>query len=208
MIVKSTLKDVKYVTDNLREDDLKEIQAGYSKSAEDSLLAGFELSAPHAYSIVEVFAAISKEEDLEYVAEHMRQADKDEAKASGFDCPRKALVESFRNSRPECYSVMHQALPVAMFGVVPDPYDPKIGSIWLLGTDHVTNDYPISFLRQCRRFLPILMSGYEMVHNVVDRRNTVHIKWLRWMGFSILREITYGPESRPFYEFARVNDYV
>ena len=208
MIVDSVILDVDYVSSNMRKEDRMELSAGYSASPLASLLAGFRLSKPNAYSIVEVFAAISESKDIDYVAENMRQADLDEIKAVGVEDPRQALLESYRNSNPECYSVMHRTVPVAMFGVVPDAEDPRHGSIWMLGTDHVTDDFPVAFLRQCRRFLPILMSDYEMVSNKVDKRNTVHIKWLKWMGFTIIREVIYGPENRPFYEFARINEHV
>ena len=82
----------------------------------------------------------------------------------------------------------------------------EVGAIWLLGTDAITNDIPTAFLRHSKRFLPFLTEPYDMVCNIVDKRNEVHIKWIKWLGFSFIRELNYGPKDLPFYEFARLNN--
>jgi len=147
---------------------------------------------------------ISIEEDISYIAENMREADLMEIQALGVPDPRMALTHGFEHSKPNCYSGYNHGVPVTMFGVTPHAETPQIGFIWLLGTDRITTDIPISFLKKSKRFLPVLVEPYDMVCNIVDKRNTVHIKWMKWLGFSFVSEIIYGPEKRPFYEFAKI----
>ena len=40
--------------------------------------------------------------------------------------------------------------------------------------------------------------------NYVDSRHHRAVKWLKWLGFSFIREARMGPSDLPFYEFARL----
>ena len=47
--------------------------------------------------------------------------------------------------------------------------------------------------------------NYPILFNFVDARNTTHVKWIKYMGFSIIQEhATFGVEGRLFYEFAKI----
>lgn len=147
----------------------------------------------------------SKENHIPHVANNMREADLDELAATGTRDPHRALTMGFEMSKPSCYTFVMDDLPVSMFGVAPLEGHPAWGSIWMLGTDDVTDKCSFHFLRWSKRFLPNLLEPYDMVCNIVDARNTVHIKWIQWLGFKFLRPITFGPENRTFWEFAEVN---
>lgn len=144
---------------------------------------------------------LATEDDVVQMAPRLRQADKDEVWASGGYLPEDALRASYRASQP-CFAFRGPAGPQALFGVAP-MYE-NVGAIWLLGTDAIDTT-PITFLRWSRRFLPFLIEPYDMVCNLVHTRNTVHIKWLRWLGFCFIREVKHGPEHQSFYEFARLS---
>ncbi len=146
---------------------------------------------------------LATEEDISYVAPRLRQADKEEVWASGSYLPEDALRASYRASEP-CFAGVEQDKPVALFGVA--PVSSNVGAIWLLGTDAISNKIPISFLRWSRRFLPFLLEPYDMVCNQVHAKNTVHIKWLRWLGFTFINKIERGPYNEQFYEFARLSN--
>lgn len=95
--------------------------------------------------------------------------------------------------------------PIAMFGIVSatDP-DVKTGFVWLMGTEGI-QDIGIQFLRGCKAQLAEIEKGYDVLTNCVDKRNTLHINWLKWMGFTFIGEVeNYGAEKRPFYEFVRL----
>jgi hypothetical protein len=46
--------------------------------------------------------------------------------------------------------------------------------------------------------------GAEYVYNYTYAKNTVHHRWLKWLGFTFLRKVNLGPEGKPFIEFAKI----
>ena len=76
----------------------------------------------------------------------------------------------------------------------------KDGLIWMLCTP-VIHDYPIAFVKEAKK---VLNSRTEkLLWNIVDKRNIVHLRLLRYLGFKFLREFTYGPNQLTFIEFAK-----
>jgi hypothetical protein len=84
------------------------------------------------------------------------------------------------------------------FGVGPD------NGIWMLCTPEIET-YPLTFARECKRFVESRMEKY--LWNIADKRNTVHLKLLKFLGFKFLREIKHGPNNLTFIEFCRVRTY-
>ena len=80
-------------------------------------------------------------------------------------------------------------------GVQPD------GRIWMLCTPAILK-YPTTFAREAKRFVE--SREEKLLWNIVDKRNTVHIKLLRFLGFKFLREVKHGPNNLSFIEFCRV----
>ena len=80
-------------------------------------------------------------------------------------------------------------------GVQPD------GRIWMLCTPAILK-YPKTFAREARRFVE--SREEKLLWNIVDKRNTVHMKLLRFLGFKFLRELKHGPNNLTFIEFCRV----
>ena len=83
-----------------------------------------------------------------------------------------------------------------MAGVGPE------GEIWMLCTPAI-HEYPITFAREAKRFVESRTE--PLLWNIVDRRNTVHLKLLRFLGFKFLREIFHGPNQLSFIEFCKIN---
>jgi hypothetical protein len=95
--------------------------------------------------------------------------------------------------------------PMGMWGVVPQRSD--VGAIWMLCTDDLVRDRlnSMRFLREAKVHLDQVQRRYKVLFNLADARNVVHIKWLRWMGFTfIASHPNHGTEGRLFYEFARI----
>lgn len=84
------------------------------------------------------------------------------------------------------------------------PIADRVGIVWMACTDTIEKR-PTVFLRNSKEVLEVLMEGYDMIHNVVDERNTVHMKWLKWLGFDFIRKTTHGPKQVPVWEFAKLN---
>ena len=82
-----------------------------------------------------------------------------------------------------------------------------MGKIWMLGHRSMTSDYQDvrAFLRNSPIELNKFHMNYPILFNYVDARNTTHVKWIKYMGFSIIQEhATFGVEGRLFYEFAKI----
>ncbi len=75
------------------------------------------------------------------------------------------------------------------------------GQIWMLCTPAI-HKYPVTFAREARRYVESRQE--KLLWNFVDKRNTVHLKLLRFLGFKFLREFKYGPNQLSFIEFCRV----
>ena len=74
------------------------------------------------------------------------------------------------------------------------------GLIWMLCTPAI-HDYPLTFAREAKRFIESRKE--KLLWNIVDKRNTEHLKLLKFLGFKFLREIKFGPNQLAFIEFCR-----
>ena len=79
------------------------------------------------------------------------------------------------------------------------------GSIWMLCTPAILK-YPLTFAREAKRFVD--SRSEQLLWNIADKRNTVHLKLLKFLGFKFLREVTHGPNNLTFIEFVKcANQY-
>ena len=76
------------------------------------------------------------------------------------------------------------------------------GDIWMLCTPDI-HRYPITFAREAKRYVDSRKE--PLLWNIVDSRNKVHLKLLRFLGFKFLRKFEYGPNKVQFIEFCRVH---
>lgn len=152
------------------------------------------------------YIRLSTLDDPFTIGPKLRKADISEIKAASGRLPSDALMRGVLNSRP-CYTaITPDGEPSGMFGVV--PADKNTGIIWALFTDNILN-HRKEFMRVSRQVVEECNNQYALLTNVVDARNTVHVRWLRKLGFVFLREIEeYGYEKRKFYEFVRYNKHV
>ena len=75
------------------------------------------------------------------------------------------------------------------------------GIIWMLCTPAI-HEYPVTFARESKRYVESRTE--HLLWNIVDKRNTVHLKLLKFLGFKFLREVSHGPNHLTFIEFCRV----
>ena len=74
------------------------------------------------------------------------------------------------------------------------------GLIWMLTTPAI-EEYPVTFAREAKRYVE---RKKGLLWNIVDKRNTVHLKLLKFLGFKFLREIFHGPSQLTFIEFCKI----
>lgn len=143
--------------------------------------------------------------DCRIMAPMLREEDKAEVMAAGGVDPLAALVRGLVASTEPVVGVDANDTPVCMGGVVPPSTGVVPGIIWMLATTGI-HDHQMSFLRASRRWLDRWHEDFPLMGNCVDERNTVHIRWLRWLGFTFInRHPQYGHEQRPFLEFVRLH---
>ena len=142
-------------------------------------------------------------EDIDHIAALLREADKQECLATTGRMPLGVLHTALLYGDITLTLRTSEGERIGLCGVTPSPYD-NAGVVWMCATDAIMK-HQMAFLRRSKAALDYLSADYDVLHNCVDARNTVHIKWLKWMGFSFInKHETYGVEQRPFYEFIRI----
>jgi len=138
----------------------------------------------------------SRNSDLLPVADNMRKCDRDEVWASHGHTPLKALEQGFKEG-VECYTVLLEKEPIAMFGISETEY-PELAGVWFLGTDKVYLAKR-SFYIDAPKYLDKWNEVYPALFNIVDLRNEASIHWMTQVGF-VLHDIRIYKthERRPF----------
>ena len=134
------------------------------------------------------------EEAAKEVASNLLPADLREVEEGHGVDPLEELLSAVHNTSCVWFEVPN-GKTAGMAGVGPE------GEVWMLCTPAI-HEYPITFAREAKRFVESRTE--PLLWNIVDRRNTVHLKLLRFLGFKFLREIFHGPNQLSFIEFCRV----
>lgn len=134
------------------------------------------------------------------LAPRLRQADKDEVWASNHWLPEECLINSFKVT-PECWVGVVNGQVELIFGIA-ETTMPGVGVPWFLGSDILSDNLSTEFLRRSKAVFEEIGQPYHYFYNVVWSKNTVHIRWLKWLGFEFAEEpIPLGPDQELFYHF-------
>lgn len=153
--------------------------------------------------LIDSYVRPSVASDVAFIAANMREGDVEEVRACGHE-PLTSLYLGYHLSTV-CYTLTDfDGTPFAMLGVNMDAAS-QTGSIWMLGTKGI-EDVKVTFLRRCRKALSRIYeeTGAELLFNYTYAENTVHHKWLKWLGFSFIRQVALQPHDKLFIEFARL----
>ena len=128
------------------------------------------------------------------VASNLRPDDRREVE-EGHGIP-SALLPSLMSQNPSyVYFTVPDGKTAGMAGVG------QQGDIWMLCTPDI-HRYPITFAREAKRYVDSRTE--PLLWNIVDSRNTAHLRLLKFLGFKFLRELKHGPNNLTFIEFCRV----
>ncbi len=132
--------------------------------------------------------------DISQLHPRLRKEDRDEVMAMGLN-PRTALMGGYLNG--ECHTGLYGDTVICMYGVVPETNG---GRVWMLSCEDIER-HGLSVSRITRKEIKRFSSQYPQIYNVVDTRNTMTIKWLKWLGFSFGATHLIGSSNQPFKEF-------
>jgi hypothetical protein len=142
-------------------------------------------------------------EDVLDVAARLRPADHQETLAATGLPPEVLLPEALRSGRRMMVGLIF-GRPEVLFGVDPVLGQPDVGIAWMVGTDAIDKN-PIKFLRASRKIWDAYHDEFPFLTNFADARNTVHLRWLEWLGAVMVRRVErFGPHSQPFIEFLSI----
>jgi hypothetical protein len=145
-------------------------------------------------------------DDLEHLARNLRDQDLAELRASGRGAdPLAALRQSVAVSRWSRVALVDEA-PIAVFGC--GEYGSllaPIGVPWLMGTGAIVRHGRV-LQREARRYIAAMLQQYPRLFNAVHAENTVSVRWLRHLGFTLHPAVPAPPHGALFHAFEMTRD--
>lgn len=129
--------------------------------------------------------------EAEWMGAHLREEDRREVETATGQRAEDVLPASFHLSS-EVYTIRlagdggkPEDDPTVIFGVGDDPSAPSVGVVWLLATSNIRRA-PLAIIHEAHHWLDHFNKRYPIaIHNVVDMRNALHIRWLTRTGFDL-----------------------
>lgn len=134
------------------------------------------------------------DEDIRFVGERLREADRQEVIALGAD-PAFAVRCSTLFS-DEAYTGLIDGEPSMIFGVG-QPILGDTASVWALGTDNCSR-HPREMLKFGKLLVQDFLTRYPRMENWCDARYEAAIRWLRKIGFTVSEPVPYGEKEALF----------
>jgi hypothetical protein len=144
--------------------------------------------------------------DAIYLATRLLPEDAAEVKAASGLAIVDALLGGIELS-DECLVLCNRKAldkPICIWGIRSTP-DPDVGAIWLLCAKGLQQNR-VGFLKESLKWFAKFSQQYRVLWNLVDERNTAHVRFLQWHGCVFInRHAAFGHERRPFLEFVRLS---
>jgi hypothetical protein len=141
----------------------------------------------------------ARERHIPAIAVNVRPEDRAELWAAGCIGPAEAMEKSL--ARSSCaWTGFVEGVPVAMFGVCPGSIITGTGIPWMIGTN-LLDRHARTLMVRSKRHIQRMAQGFDRLENYVDSRNVKAVRWLAWLGFTILDPVPMGPFGVPFHRF-------
>lgn len=125
---------------------------------------------------------------LDYVTLTIRKEDAEELYAASGRIAKECIGEA--KGLCDIYTWLCDDVPLAVFGVV-DRGD-GIGNPWAIFTCEARK-HKYELARSSQFVINILKRDFALLYNYVDDRNSLAIRWLKWLGFRMSEPLPYGP---------------
>lgn len=126
-----------------------------------------------------LYAREATSADYRFLANHLREEDVEEIWAASEENPLEALARGYKESQM-CFVICNDIGPIAIFGFRDEGL---VAYPWLLATPWI-NKHRLELLRKAPGFLDLC--AYPLLTNEVDVRNTLHMRWLKLLGFTFI----------------------
>ena len=137
--------------------------------------------------------------DAIWVANNLQEEDRQELLGLGHTNLEQALVMSVLLSDHPVTFHNPTGMICGVAGV--SRTDAHGGAIWMLTTPYVRS-YPKLFLSEARKWVAS-QTEYEVLHNIADPRNKMHMKLLHLLGFKRLSYVV-TPNNLTYVQFAKL----
>lgn len=148
---------------------------------------------------------IPNEDDLKYLARHMRKIDLDELEVTSDMTPLEAVEYSVKHSDPDfLMAAFEDGKLLCIWGCVRCGLLSDCGVPWLLCTQDIS-PYMKELIQSTRHVVRMMSKRYRTLTNVIDVRNKMTIRWLKMVGFTFKTEPEYR-EGFPLLRFEVINE--
>ena len=137
--------------------------------------------------------------DAMYVGANLQEDDRRELTGLGFSNHEMAVVLSVYYSDTAVTFWNPDGNICGVAGV--SRTDAHCGAVWMLTTPHV-RPYPKLFFKEAKKWVE-QQTSYEMLHNIADPGNRMHMKLLHMLGFKRLSYVT-TRTNLTYVEFAKL----
>lgn len=133
------------------------------------------------------------------IAVDVREADRKEVfRTTGLSVT-ESLYDSVEASK-EAFIVLYNDKSLCIFGVIVPNHLSNIAHPWFITTNKIEN-HKKEFLKKSKEFVEVLLDDYDTLFNYVDAEYEDAVKWLKWIGFTILPSVPYGAKGDLFHPF-------
>jgi hypothetical protein len=140
---------------------------------------------------------------IRVIAQHLRQADKDELSAVVTHSPEKEVFACCEASERKWIVIESEGnlfIPIALFGVSKAKNKERVGVPWMVATDGLKRIKSF-MIKNSKKYINLILSDYDELYNFVDARNVDSIKWLKRCGFKMDEAQPLGHSNVPFRKF-------
>lgn len=150
--------------------------------------------------ILENYDELKHKEDVLYIADNLRNQDKEELKACGYDNFLAVILSSLNGAGISFIvkSVDHK--PLCVFGISSHK-DKNLGTpIWFLSVDCI-DEYRKEFIYYAGQVVKLWAENFGKLYNYVSVGNTKSMTWLKRLGAKFSKPIPYGANGDLFVRF-------
>jgi len=136
---------------------------------------------------------------IRFIADNMRAADEAEVWAAGLHSPFDSIMGGVDVSDFTTV-VWIDGVPCTIFGLVKRSLITGAGTPWMLSAEQVMG-HRREIVRHSPPVIDQMLDLCPRLMNYVHSKNTLSIRWLRWLGFTIDSAIPYGDAGEFFHKF-------